>query len=112
MAGALRLLLRQVGGGEQLAGELVGRADIENAGVGLLLDGGDDIGQAGVLIGLAAAIHFVGRHAEPATQLQLSLILGVAFGSLGRDVEELIESNPDIAEVFRRTSGGATIVDA
>lgn len=39
-------------------------------------------------------------------------VLGVAFGSLGRDVEELIESNPDIAEVFRRTSGGATIVDA
>ena len=33
-----------------------------------------------VALGLAAAIHLVGRHAEPATQLQLSLILGVAFG--------------------------------
>ena len=35
---------------------------------------------AAVLIGLAAAILLVGRHAEPAAQLQLSLILGVAFG--------------------------------
>ncbi|QIK65527.1 hypothetical protein G7072_03480 [Nocardioides sp. HDW12B] len=39
-------------------------------------------------------------------------VLGVAFGSLGQDVQELVESNPDIAEVFRRTSGGATVVDA
>lgn len=33
-----------------------------------------------VAAGLAAAIYLVGRHAEPATQLQLSLILGAAFG--------------------------------
>lgn len=39
-------------------------------------------------------------------------ILGVAYGSLGQDVEELIENNPEIAEIFRRTSGGASIVDA
>ncbi|WP_291820586.1 YeeE/YedE family protein [Bosea sp. (in: a-proteobacteria)] len=31
-------------------------------------------------LGLAAAIHLVGVHGEPATQLQLSLILGAAFG--------------------------------
>uniref|UniRef100_UPI002FC9CD11 YeeE/YedE thiosulfate transporter family protein n=1 Tax=Bosea sp. (in: a-proteobacteria) TaxID=1871050 RepID=UPI002FC9CD11 len=35
---------------------------------------------AAILAGLAAAIHLVGRHAEPAAQLQLSLILGAAFG--------------------------------
>jgi uncharacterized membrane protein YedE/YeeE len=33
-----------------------------------------------VALGLAAAIHLVGIHGEPATQLQLSLILGAAFG--------------------------------
>ncbi|MCZ8035959.1 MAG: YeeE/YedE family protein [Novosphingobium sp.] len=33
-----------------------------------------------VALGLAAAIHLVGVHGEPATQLQLSLILGAAFG--------------------------------
>jgi ABC-2 type transport system permease protein len=40
------------------------------------------------------------------------IALGAAFGSLGEDVQELIESNPDIAEVFRETSGGASITDA
>lgn len=33
-----------------------------------------------VILGLAAAIHAVGIHGEPATQLQLSLILGAGFG--------------------------------
>lgn len=33
-----------------------------------------------VVAAIALAIHLVGRHAEPATQLQLSLTLGAAFG--------------------------------
>lgn len=33
-----------------------------------------------VILGLAAAIHAVGLYGEPATQLQVSLILGAAFG--------------------------------
>jgi ABC-2 type transport system permease protein len=40
------------------------------------------------------------------------IALGAAFGSLGEDVQELIESNPDMAEVFRRTADGASITDA
>ncbi|MBX9875297.1 MAG: YeeE/YedE family protein, partial [Beijerinckiaceae bacterium] len=35
---------------------------------------------AAVALALAIAIHLVGVHGEPATQLQLSLILGAAFG--------------------------------
>jgi len=35
---------------------------------------------ATVAAGLAASIHLVGRHGDPAPQLQLSLILGAAFG--------------------------------
>lgn len=37
--------------------------------------------------------------------------LGVAFGALGEDVQQLIESNPEIGELFMRASGGATITD-
>lgn len=33
-----------------------------------------------VAVALAACVHLVGRHAEPGPQLQLSLILGLAFG--------------------------------
>lgn len=39
-------------------------------------------------------------------------LLGVAFGSLGRDVESMIEGNDELAEVFAATSGGASVVDA
>ncbi|WP_245282468.1 MULTISPECIES: YeeE/YedE family protein [Hyphomicrobiales] len=35
---------------------------------------------AAVALALAIAIHLIGVHGEPATQLQLSLILGAAFG--------------------------------
>lgn len=38
--------------------------------------------------------------------------LGVAFGALGEDVQELIESNPEVAEVFARAMGGASFTDA
>jgi ABC-2 type transport system permease protein len=39
-------------------------------------------------------------------------LLGIAFGSLGRDVEGMVEGNDELAEVFAATSGGASIVDA
>jgi len=39
-------------------------------------------------------------------------VLGAVFGSLGQDVEEMIEGNPQLAEVFAQTSGGATVTDA
>lgn len=39
-------------------------------------------------------------------------LLGVAFGSLGSDVEEMISGNPELEEVFAASSGGAGVVDA
>jgi ABC-2 type transport system permease protein len=39
-------------------------------------------------------------------------VLGAAFGSLGEDVQGMIEGNPDLEEVFMQASGGASIVDA
>jgi ABC-2 type transport system permease protein len=38
-------------------------------------------------------------------------LLGVAFGSLGQEVEELLDGNPDLRDVIAQ-SGGASIVDA
>lgn len=38
-------------------------------------------------------------------------VLGVAFGSLGSDVEGMIEGNPELEEVFMQTSGGASIAE-
>ena len=40
------------------------------------------------------------------------LVLGAAFGSLGQDVQGMIEGNPELARVFMQASGGASIVDA
>ena len=40
------------------------------------------------------------------------LLLGVAFGSLGQDVQGMIEGNPELEEIFVQTSGGASIIDA
>ncbi len=40
------------------------------------------------------------------------LVLGAAFGSLGEDVQEMIEANPELEQIFMQGSGGATIVDA
>ena len=39
-------------------------------------------------------------------------LTGVAFGSLGKDVEEMLEGNEELEEIFARMSGGATVVDA
>lgn len=38
--------------------------------------------------------------------------MGIAFGSLGEDVESMITDNEELAELFAQMSGGATIVDA
>jgi len=38
--------------------------------------------------------------------------MGVAFGSLGEDVQDMISGNEQLEEIFARTSGGASIVDA
>ena len=40
------------------------------------------------------------------------LVLGAAFGSLGEDVQGMIEGNPELERVFMQASGGASIVDA
>jgi ABC-2 type transport system permease protein len=40
------------------------------------------------------------------------LVLGAAFGSLGQDVQDMIEGNPELQQVFLQSSGGATVVDA
>lgn len=39
-------------------------------------------------------------------------LMGVAFGSLGQDVLDMISGNEQLEEIFRRTSGGAGILDA
>jgi len=39
-------------------------------------------------------------------------LAGVAFGSLGQDVEDMLEGNEELEEIFSRMSGGATVVDA
>jgi ABC-2 type transport system permease protein len=39
-------------------------------------------------------------------------LMGVAFGSLGQDVEEMIEGNDELEQIFLQASGGASIVDA
>lgn len=38
--------------------------------------------------------------------------LGVAFGSLGTDIEEMIEGNPELEEVFAQGTGGATVIES
>ena len=40
------------------------------------------------------------------------VVLGAAFGSLGEDVQGMIEGNPELEKVFTQASGGAGIVDA
>ncbi|MET1060241.1 MAG: ABC transporter permease [Nocardioides sp.] len=40
------------------------------------------------------------------------VVLGAAFGSLGEDVQGMIEGNPELEKVFTQSSGGASIVDA
>jgi len=39
-------------------------------------------------------------------------LMGVAFGSLGQDVQDMVSGNEQLEEIFAQTSGGARIVDA
>jgi len=39
-------------------------------------------------------------------------LLGVAYGSLGKDVESMIEGNEELQQIFLQATGGATIVEA
>ena len=39
-------------------------------------------------------------------------LMGVAFGSLGQDVEDMIEGNEELEEIFLQAMGGASIVEA
>ena len=39
-------------------------------------------------------------------------LLGVAYGSLGQDVEDMISGNEELEEIFLQATGGASIVDA
>lgn len=39
-------------------------------------------------------------------------LLGVAFGSLGQDVQDMISGNPELEEIFLQQAGGASITDA
>lgn len=71
--------------------------------------------------GRPAASRWLGSPLGLAARLQRGSLLGwtagvtamgIAFGSLGQDVEDMIEGNEQLEEIFALTSGGASIVDA
>jgi ABC-2 type transport system permease protein len=91
-----------------LAGWLTTRRDI---GSGLLTPRRGPADASPSLRGPAALAARLLRGSVIGWSVGLAL-LGAVFGSLGRDVEDMIEGNPELAEVFARTSGGASVVDA
>jgi ABC-2 type transport system permease protein len=40
------------------------------------------------------------------------VVLGLAFGSLGEDVQGMVEGNPELEQMFMQASGGASVIDA
>ena len=91
-----------------LAGWLTTRRDI---GSGLVKPHPGPADASGLLAGPATLAARLQRGSVIGWSVGLA-VLGAVFGSLGQDVEEMIEGNPQLAEVFARTSGGATVVDA